>query len=326
VSLLAWRRWLPLVLVSVALVVLISGSDSPELGLAGGSVSIAAATVLDEGYGTVSDVVTFASLSNGNPGVVLSAVGMRFGGRARASLVIAPAHPSPGLPILLVLSGAGASPTFEASRDELIPLVTAGKAILVYPAQLNKGWNIGADDCCGIAATEGVDDVSFVLAALAQVRKQFALDPAQVDLVGYSNGGKLAFAMLCSHPGVFDALAVAAAVPVQACTNAVQPPLSALFMVGAKDGELPISGHSVAASTALSDAVTTWRTRDDCPAKSVTTLAGTATVLTWTGCSAGTVVRSVLNSKLDHAWPQASLAGTAASGLTLISSFLGLAP
>ena len=67
------------------------------------------------------------------PGTVVSASSVSIQGLNRGYLVIAPSDPSPGLPVIVVLGGVSASPTQEAARDELIPVVQSGKAILVYP-------------------------------------------------------------------------------------------------------------------------------------------------------------------------------------------------
>jgi len=74
------------------------------------------------------------------------------GGRKRTYEVIAPVKTPPAsAPIIVFLSGIGASVASEVSRDDLVPYVTSDQAELVYPVGYDKSWN--AITCCGDAAT-----------------------------------------------------------------------------------------------------------------------------------------------------------------------------
>jgi len=129
---------------------------------------------------------------------------MQAGGMTRSYEEIAPVAALPkSAPVIVVLSGIAASTDDEVTRDRLVPYVDAGLAELVYPAGYEQSWNAGG--CCGGAAAAKVDDVAFLKALAAQV------DPGHahpIYVVGYSNGGRLAYRMACSAPGVFDATAV----------------------------------------------------------------------------------------------------------------------
>ncbi len=207
------------------------------------------------GAGNPHGSVTLAALQDQAPGTVVSASSVSIQGLNRGYLVIAPTDAAPGLPVIVVLGGVSASPTQEAARDELIPIVQSGKAILVYPAGYGESWNVGVDGCCSTAAAANIDDVSFVAAVTAAVRSSF---PTSVDyLVGFSNGGKLGYQVLCAHPGLFAAAAMVGATPLANCPSEVALPM--MILVGAKDPELPLQGHTEPPVPVYLAALATWR-------------------------------------------------------------------
>src|SRR2546421_43796 len=117
------------------------------------------------------------------------------------------------LTILVVLHGLGVTPDQEADRDGLIHLASAGDAELIYPAGVEQSWDGGS--CCGPAQTAGIDDVSFVATLLRQVQANSALSGSY--LLGYSNGGKVAFRVACADPSLLAGLISVHAVPGTAC-------------------------------------------------------------------------------------------------------------
>ncbi len=276
--------------------------DVTGAGNAHGSISLAALTAVG-GVGSIR----------------VSAPTVSIDGLDRGYLLIEPAHSTgAALPLIVVLGGVNASPTQEAERDEFLPLVAQDKAVLVYPAAYGESWNVGVADCCGPAATANVDDVSFVEQVASAVTARQLISTTY--LVGFSNGGKLAYQVMCDHPQQFAALAVTGAVPLTNCAAPVPRPV--YISVGTKDTELPLQGQSVAATDALAAALTTWRGYDGCksPPRSITV--GSAVETTWASCADGTRVVSVLYSGLDHEWPSTALVGADAAGAKLMWAFL----
>ena len=79
-------------------------------------------------------------------------------------------------------------------------------------------WNAGG--CCGQAAQHDVDDVAFIKSLVAAVDPGHRTIMTLVDdlrTVGYSNGGRLAYKLACSAPGLFDGTAVVKADPDPGC-------------------------------------------------------------------------------------------------------------
>lgn len=270
------------------------------------------------GVGNVHGSVSLAALQTAAPGTVVTASAVRSDGIMRGYLVISPVHPRAGLPLLVVLGGVSASPTQEAERDELLPVVERGDAILVYPAGYGESWNVGVGDCCSLAAFVGVDDVGFVQLVTDTVRA--ATSASASYLVGFSNGGKLAYQVLCDNPGLFSAAAIVGATPLASCPSEVALPM--MIMVGAKDPELPEQGHTQNPVTVFTAALATWRGYNGCGSSSIVVGVGTAVTTSWSDCSSGDDVIGVLYRGLDHEWPTAGLVGANVAGAPKIWAFL----
>ena len=119
---------------------------------------------------------------------------MTVGGLKRSYEVIAPVKAPPkSVPVIVVLSGIGATVHGEIGRDDLLGYATADKAELVYPVGYGESWN--AITCCGEAATKNVDDLAFLQALVAKVDPGHA---RSVYLVGYSNGARMASPVSCT--------------------------------------------------------------------------------------------------------------------------------
>jgi polyhydroxybutyrate depolymerase len=270
------------------------------------------------GAGNPHGSVSLAALQAAAPGTVVTASSVRSDGIMRGYLLISPARPRPGLPLIVVLGGVNASPTQEAERDELLPVVESGDAILVYPAGYGESWNVGVGDCCSTAAFVGVNDVGFVQIVTDTVRASTAASATY--LVGFSNGGKLAYQVLCQHPGLFTAAAIVGATPLTSCPSEVALPM--LIAVGAKDPELPEQGHTQNPVKVFTAALATWRAYNGCDADSTVVGVGTAVTTTWSACSSGADVVGVLYLGLDHGWPTARLVGANVAGAPKIWAFL----
>jgi polyhydroxybutyrate depolymerase len=224
-------------------------------------------------------------------------------GLARTYVTFLPVHPvAARIPALVVLHGLGVTPDQEAGRDGLIPLAFAGDAELIYPAGYEQSWDGGS--CCGPAQTGGIDDVSFVATLLRQAQ----VDPALTGsyLVGYSNGGKVAFRVACADPSLLAGLISVHAVPGTVCQ--VGAPVSLLQVAATKDPRVTydsttpahvVGGFKEATVTAQ---VATWRSLDTCDGTPVSQTSGELTAQTWR-CTAATRVELATYAGGDHTWP-----------------------
>jgi polyhydroxybutyrate depolymerase len=253
------------------------------------------------------------------PGTVVSTHAMVVDGRTRTWLEVAPSHASATIPILLVLHGVGATPAGEAERDGLLPLASTGSAELIYPAGVDRSWDAGT--CCGQAAALHVDDLGFIERLAAEV------DPGKhrpLDLVGYSDGGRMAYDVACHDPSIFTSLAVVDAVPQAGC--AVAKPITVAQIDGTADKEVPYApGDKGLETPPVTVQVSRLRSVDDCSATASTTTIGTLRLQTWGSCADGTKVELASFVGLGHEWFEGT-AVTPSEGSVIWSFFDGKKP
>jgi polyhydroxybutyrate depolymerase len=241
-------------------------------------------------------------------------------------VIAPPSQPGP-LPMLMVLHGRLMSPATTATQTGFVSLAQQGKAVLVYPAGYQRSWNAGG--CCGHAAAAHINDTAFLAAVVANVMRHYSIDSTRVYLVGFSNGGRMAFTEVCAQPTLFAAFATYAAVPTQTCQHA-QTPVPALISSGTADPLLAGMNPHRSATDEINAAVATWRSRDGCSAASTSSTVPPARLTTWSDCRGGSAVREVLYPGLEHSWPRAThvhglantAVGSAAAGATVMWSFL----
>jgi len=222
------------------------------------------------------------------------------GGLKRSYEVIAPVSGLSGsAPVIVMLSGYGATTSSEITRDQLVPYASSDQAEIVYPVALQKSWN--AVDCCGYAHTHNVDDMAFLKALVP------AVDPGHVRpvyVVGYSNGARLAYRAACTDPGLFDAYAAVKGGPSPSCMPAKPVTVAQLaslddpeaaYKPGAKNSRDPIP---------VTTLVARLREMDQCAAKPVVTRSGSVTVDTWSGCATGSRLAFATWTDGKHSFPR----------------------
>jgi poly(3-hydroxybutyrate) depolymerase/peptidoglycan/LPS O-acetylase OafA/YrhL len=237
-----------------------------------------------------------------------------FDGQVRSWIQLTPVGALPAsAPVIVVLSGIDATPAGEITRDDLTSYVQAGQAELVYPAGYQKSWN--ADGCCGNAAKAGINDTGFITALAATV------DPGHqhpLDLVGYSNGGRLAYRIACTDPGLFAQIAVVKAMPEPGCV--VSRPVTILQIDSMNDTAVPYQpGDKGRESPPATVQVARLQVTDGCPVAGRVQARGTMQLTTWTGCAHGTRLGFAVYTGGKHSFPQP--AGTTPSGATVIWAF-----
>jgi poly(3-hydroxybutyrate) depolymerase/peptidoglycan/LPS O-acetylase OafA/YrhL len=236
---------------------------------------------------------------------------MRVGTMTRSYTVLTPAKTAlpASAPIIIVLSGLNARQDQEITRDELTPYVSAGKAELVYPLAYRKSWN--AIGCCSWAARAAVNDAGFIEALAKKV------DPGltrPVYLVGYSNGGRLAYTIACTDPLLFNGIAAVKADPMPWCDIVV--PQKILQVAATDDTDVPYvtgeKGHFREAPAALVQN-TDLKTADGCTTRTESSAQGNMTLTTWPDCLDGATVTFAVYTAGVHSYPRPPVSYPAAS-------------
>ncbi|MGH3763581.1 MAG: alpha/beta hydrolase family esterase [Pseudonocardiaceae bacterium] len=257
----------------------------------------------------------------GPPGPVTEVHTVTVDGVRRTYRSIVPAQPTGGLPLLIVLHGRGQSEPAVLSQTGFVELAQRRQAVLVLPDGEQRSWNAGRG-CCGFAASHQARDVPFVAAIVADAVHRWPIDAARVYLVGYSNGGKLAYSTMCAHPTLFAAVATYGAVPLSPCQPGTAA-VSVLLAAGTADQVLPFHGRPGGHPPlpAVPEAVAWLRAQDGCSGTVLTGRDGSAVVQRWAGCTGGTDVESVSYPGLGHAWPARPRGGSPAAA-TVMWAFL----
>jgi polyhydroxybutyrate depolymerase len=243
---------------------------------------------------------------------------MKVGSLTRSWEVIAPTATLPkSAPIVVVLSGQDATTSQEISRDRFVSYVDADKVELVYPVSYRESWN--AIGCCGHAAAANVNDIAFLEALVPKI------DPGHsrpIYFVGYSNGGRMAYRLGCTDPGIFDGMVALKADPMPGCT--VTKPQNVLVFSALDDNWVPFKpgekGHETPPATVQ---IARLQAELKCSTKPTTAKHGQMTLSTWS-CADGKTLEWAVYQTGGHDIPNPT--ATTPGAMQVILSFMTKAP
>ncbi len=223
--------------------------------------------------------------------------------------------------LVIVLHGGGGSAQSaiaqtgfdaEADRDGFIAVYPEGtdRARPLLNALGKPGfhtWNAGA--CCGTAVEQGVDDVGFIRAMVADLAQKYPLDPKRIYATGLSNGGMMAYRLACEASDLVAAIgAVSAVIVVSPCEPRF--PVSVLDIHGTADRNLPIEGGVGSKSITrypyppVERSVAFWAAWDDCGKDPIVSApAPSVTLRSYPLCTIGIAVDYYVIEGGTHAWP-----------------------
>ena len=139
-------------------------------------------------------------------------------------------------PMMIVLGGLYVSPQNTERATNWTSFAWAHDWAVVYGVGQHESWDAGT--CCGYAANQGTDDVAYLRSVVADVQRFSMIDPRNIYLAGFSNGGMLAADAACEMPNVFAAVVTVSGpllVPSQGCSPT-------LALHGIADATVPVDG------------------------------------------------------------------------------------
>jgi polyhydroxybutyrate depolymerase len=226
---------------------------------------------------------------------------IKVGGHDRSYRLYMPAGLPASAPLVVVMHGASGSARQAERAYGWDKLADTGRFVVAYPDGLNRSWNVDGETCCGRSGREGVDDVGFISAAVADITKNVSIDRARVYATGMSNGGIMSYTLACTTD-IFSAIGPVAGVQLNPCRS--PRAASVMHIHGTADRLVPYDGgqgYSVINGPSVREVNTFWRNVDQCGAPAVTTN-GALTTST-AGCADN---RSVVLITVDgggHDWP-----------------------
>jgi polyhydroxybutyrate depolymerase len=146
-------------------------------------------------------------------------------------------------PTVLVLHGSLLNAQLMIPAMGFQPLVEREGLVAVYPNAINGQWNDGRA-AAALWSGGRHEDVAFLRALVAHLISSGTSDPERVYVTGYSNGGMMAFRLMCETNGIFaGAAAIAATLPAEISGDCKpKGPIPTLIMNGTADPFVPFYG------------------------------------------------------------------------------------
>lgn len=150
-------------------------------------------------------------------------------------------------PLVIGLHGVGSTGKIIRETLALDLVTTSNPVIAVFPDGSGKerdttqSWN--AERCCSPSNDEPgyIRDVDFISIIISKMEKNYLIDLSRVWVIGYSNGGMMAYRLACEIPDQITGIAVGAgAVTVGTCA----PPraVNVIHLHGEQDSKVPVLG------------------------------------------------------------------------------------
>jgi len=226
---------------------------------------------------------------------------INVGGHDRNYRLYKPARVPTSAPLVVVMHGYSGSAAQAERGYDWDGLADSGKFVVAYPDGLNRAWNVDGESCCGRPGRQGVDDVAFISAAVADIAKNVGINPAMVYATGMSNGAIMSFTLACTTD-IFAAIGPVAGTQLNPCRN--PHPTSVIHIHGTADRLVPYNGgqgFSVINGPSVPEVNAFWRNVDRCGAPTATT-SGSVTTST-AGCADNRSIALITVDGGGHEWP-----------------------
>ena len=226
---------------------------------------------------------------------------IKVGGLDRKYRLYLPTGVPASAPLVVVMHGYSGSAR-QAERDyKWDEVADSGKFVVAYPDGLNRAWNVNGEGCCGRPGREGVDDVAFSGAIVADIVKNVNINPGKVYATGMSNGGIMSYTLACSTD-IFAAIGPVAGTQLSTCRS--PHPASVMHIHGTADRLVPYNGgqgFSVINGPSVPDLNAFWRNVDRCGAPAATTDGPVTTSTARCADNRGIVLITI--DQGGHDWP-----------------------
>lgn len=227
------------------------------------------------------------------------------------------------VPVVFDLHGSNSNPRGQMTRSSWDKVATKNGFIVFAPQGSLSGntsgtyaWNVP-----GVTFREGgLDEVAFLKAAVARVKAEYCVDPAQVFASGYSGGGRMLSAYVCSGADDFAAAgfvnSLRVGLPVESRDGRWRPdpttchpakPISIMAFASVKDEQNPYAGGGKAYwQYSFKTALQRWLELDGCKPAAKPETVDDVTFSLFETCQNGARVAAYEFAEGNHDWPKPS--------------------
>ncbi len=244
--------------------------------------------------GDAGDVPPGTCPRPGDPGPGNRTIDIDHGGLARSYILHVPPSYDPAVltPVVLNMHGYSSNASQEVIFTDMNTTADSRGFIVVYPDGYESSWNAGT--CCGAAASEGIDDVAFLIAVVNDVASRLCVDRDRVYASGMSNGGFMSYRLACEAAEVFAGVApVAGGLGIAGCAPSRPVPLVAYHGTADSYVDYAFGQASFEDYAALSG----------CSGTPVHTTFGESYCDVYDSCTGGIRVGLCTLAGMDHCWP-----------------------
>lgn len=231
------------------------------------------------------------------------------------------------VPVVFDFHGSNSNPDGQLNRsswDKVAEkngfIVVALQGSLSGKAGGTYGWNVPFVQISQTVlpgAQGGQDEIAFIDDAVDEVKEDFCVDPTRFYASGYSGGGRMLSAYLCSGQDDFVAAgfvhSLRAGRPVEAdgkwapdqSNCAPARPVSIVAFAGMKDSQNPYAGGGNAYwQYSFATAVQRWTELDGCKGAADAATVDGVTFSTYGTCKNGARIASYVFANGTHDWPK----------------------
>jgi polyhydroxybutyrate depolymerase len=195
------------------------------------------------------------------------------------------------VPVVFDFHGYSSSAAGQLGASGFRELADQEGFVAVYPEGVGASWHVNG--CCGQALQEKLDEIEFVRAIWADIKKSVCIDAKRVYASGISQGGGMAHHVGCLAADIFAAVApVSSDIRTDPCAPA--RPITEISFRGTADSLSPYEGGHVGPAgmdgyeaIGAKNTLEKWKTINMCTG---TPVAMNDVCETYTTCAGGSAV------------------------------------
>ena len=208
------------------------------------------------------------------------------------------------VPLVINLHGYGGCAASHLSDADMRSQANENTFILVYPQGLTRTKGSAEWDPDTDSNDISTSDLEFLKQLISTIASEYTIDATRVYVVGYSNGGMMAYGMACNNSNLVAAIGVVSSTMLQSTINSCNPThaTGVINFHGTSDAVLPYDGNTSFPSVAT--AIDYWKTYNNIPLanESESDIDSTTKKYTYSGGTNGVRIEHYKITNGGHIW------------------------